>query len=403
MPFTLTMPKLSPTMTEGSIAKWHKQVGDHVKDGELILDIATDKATIEYQMPDPGYLKKIILLEGEKGLVGASLAIFTADKDESIDEYTPETLLIKEEAPSPVTTTSAPQRKEATASVERSVTGRRILASPLAKKIAKKEGISLDGIRGSGPRGRIMSRDLKFIPTSKTPSIEITVPDDAEQVPLTTMRATIAERLFYSKSTIPHFYLGLKANITSLIALRSEMKAAGKRATINDFIVKASARALMEFPHVRSSFITETNRIAHHAHADISVAVSVPGGLITPIVFEAENKSLEDISAAIHALADKARNGKLTPEEYSGGAFTISNMGMLGIEEFYAIVNPPQVAILSVGAAVQTPIVVNNAIEVATLMPLTLSADHRVVDGAEGAGFLKRIQELLENPSTLLD
>jgi pyruvate dehydrogenase E2 component (dihydrolipoamide acetyltransferase) len=399
MPFTLTMPKLSPTMTEGSIAKWHKNVGDYVDAGELILDIATDKATIEYQIPDPGWLKKIIVKEGEGAAVGTPLAIFAIEKDESIEGYTPVTQVIEE---APVST--APQRKEPSAPIERPTAGKRIFASPLARKIAKQEGISLEGIRGTGPRGRIMSRDLKFIPrAAKAPSIDITIPPDAETVPLTTMRSTIAKRLFYSKSTIPHFYLSLKANITKLISLRAELKAAGKRATINDFIIKASANALMEYPNVRSSFITEKELVAHHTHADICVAVSIPGGLITPIVFEAENKSLEEISETTHALANKAREGKLTPEEYSGGAFTISNMGMLGIEEFYAIVNPPQVAILSVGAAVQTPIVADNSIEIATLLPLTLSADHRVVDGVDGAAFLRKIQELLENPSNLLD
>jgi len=401
MPFTLTMPKLSPTMTEGSIAKWHKNIGDYVEAGELVLDIATDKATIEYEMPDPGWLKKIILKEGDGGSVGEPLAIFAIEKDESIEGYTPIAQVIEEEAPA---VSAAPQRKEPTTPLERPTLGKRIFASPLARKIAKKEGISLEGIRGSGPRGRIMSRDLKFIPSAaKAPSIDITIPSDAETVPLTTLRSTIAKRLSYSKSTIPHFYLSLKANITKLVALRSELKKAGKRATINDFIIKASAHALMEYPNVRSSFITEKDLVAHHTHADISVAVAIEGGLITPIVFEAENKSLEEISTTIHALGNKAREGKLTPEEYSGGAFTISNMGMLGIEEFYAIVNPPQVAILSVGAAAQTPVVINNSIDIATLLPLTLSADHRVVDGADGAAFLKKIQELLEEPSRLLD
>ncbi len=402
MPFTLTMPKLSPTMTQGSVTKWHKNVGDYVEAGELVLDIATDKATIEYQMPDPGWLKKIILKEGDGGVVGESLAVFAIEKDESIEGYTPETQLIEEEAPTPVS--AAPQRKKPSTALERPSLGKRIFASPLARKIAKREGISLEGIRGSGPRGRIMSRDLKFIPSAtKTPSIDITIPPDAETVPLSTMRSTIAKRLSYSKSTIPHFYLSLKANITKLVALRADLKAKGKRATINDFIIKASAHALMEYPNVRSSFITEKELVAHHTHADISVAVSISGGLITPIVFEAENKSLEEISATIHALANKAKEGKLTPEEYSGGAFTISNMGMLGIEEFYAIVNPPQVAILSVGAATKTPVVINDSIEIATLLPLTLSADHRVVDGADGAAFLRKIQELLEEPSRLLD
>jgi len=401
MPFTLTMPKLSPTMTEGSIAKWHKAVGEYVDGGELILDIATDKATIEYQMPDSGWLKHIILAEGDKGSVGEPVAVFTTDKDESTEGYVPESQRLQEEESAP-TAAPTPRQQEVTLPTERPI-GKRIPASPLARKIAKREGISLDGIRGSGPRGRIMSRDLKFLPKTKAPSIDITIPVDAEQVPLSPMRSTIAKRLSYSKSTIPHFYLSLKANITALIELRAQFKAEGRRGTINDFIIKACARALMEHPNIRSSFITEKDLTAHHAHADISVAVSIPGGLITPILFEAENKSLEEISAEVHTLADKAKHGKLTPEEYFGGAFTISNMGMLGIEEFYAIVNPPQVAILAIGAAVQTPIVVDNAIEIATLMPLTLSADHRVVDGAEASTFLQRVQKLLEAPKGLLE
>lgn len=384
MPFTLTMPKLSPTMQEGVVAKWHKSVGDYCEADSLILDIGTDKATIEHHALDPGFLRHIFIKEGERATVGDPLAIFSEKRDEDISSC-----MHPEEIKAPEV---AVEKKEV---ISKKASLVRISASPLAKKLAKARGISLENIKGSGPKGRILSRDLQTCPKSQiaTPGTEI---------PLSLVRQVIAERLSFSKATIPHFYCSIKVDVTSLVSIREDLKSAGHSLTINDFIIKALSLSLMQHPSLRATFIEEKKSCLLHAHADIAVAVSVPGGLYTPIIFESENKSIQEISKDIKILAEKAKAGKLLPQEYMGGAFTISNLGMFGIDEFYPIINPPQVAILGVGAVSESPLVKNGGIAIRKSLTLCLAGDHRAIDGVEAAAFLKTLKDVLEKPADLL-
>ena len=401
MPFTLCMPKLSPTMTEGTIAKWNKTVGQFVDAGELIVDIATDKATIEHHLLDAGWLRQILVKEGERIEVGKPLAILTAEEKESISGYTPEPMILEQEPSSPV---SAPRSTPTVSTPSLSHEEQRIPASPLAKKIAAQEGLSLTGIRGTGPGGRIMSRDLEKIQPKKVrEEISFPVPEGATIEAVSPMRLTIGKRLQYAKSTIPHFYVSSHIEVSDLLLMREKLKAEGLKITVNDLLVKATSLALMAHPSLRCSYIPDRQGILQHDHADIAVAVTLPGGLITPIVFQAENKSIFDISKEIRALSEKAKAGKLLPQEYSGGAFTISNLGMFGIDEFIAILNPPQVAILAVGAASDAPVIKNGSIVPGKVLCLTVSADHRAVDGTDAAAFLKTMKELLSEPKLLMD
>ena len=403
MPFTLCMPKLSPTMTEGTIAKWHKSVGQYVDAGELIVEIATDKATIEHHLTDPGWLRQLLAKEGDKIAVGMPLAVLTAEEKESTSGYTPEPVALTEEIPSITPSAPIPAAAPISQPAAISVEEQRIAASPLAKKLAAREGVSLAGIKGTGPGGRVMSRDLEGRRPQKAPeALSFPVPEGGTLQPVSMMRQTIGKRLQYSKSTIPHFYVSSKIEVSALVAKREELKGLGLHITINDLLIKASSLALMATPTLRCSYLPDRQSIFQHDHADIAVAVTVPGGLITPIVFQAESKSLFDISKEIRLLAEKARAGKLLPQEYSGGAFTISNLGMFGIDEFIAIINPPQVAILAVGAISDAPVVKNGSIVPGKELTLTVATDHRAVDGTDGAAFLKSMKELLQDPSTLI-
>lgn len=404
MPFTLCMPKLSPTMTEGTIAAWRKKVGDHVDSGETVVDIATDKATIEYQSVDPGWLRQVLIKDGEKASVGTPLAVMTAGEKESIEGYVPEGMAEAAKPAAPAPAQPTPKAAPTVVVSPPSAEEQRIPASPLARKIAAQEGVSLAGMRGTGPGGRIMSRDLETVvrPKAAESTMTFPVPEGATLLPISPMRLTIGKRLQYAKSHIPHFYVSVHVEVSSIFCLRERLKTEGKSITVNDLLIKATAMALMNHPSLRCSFIPDRPAILQHEHADIAVAVSVPGGLITPIVAEAEKKSLFQISKEIKALADKARAGKLLPHEYSGGAFTITNLGMFGMDEFIAVLNPPQVAILAVGAASDTPVVKDGAVVPGKVMCLTLSADHRAVDGTDGAAFLKTMKELLSDPFKLV-
>ena len=401
MPFTLCMPKLSPTMTEGTIAKWHKQVGSFVDAGELILEIGTDKATIEHHLPDPGWLKQILVKEGERVGVGQPIAVFTAEEKESIAGYIPQKVVIEGEAPTPQTPplpSYAPAPK-----TELPAEQQRIPASPLAKKLAAQEGISLAGIRGTGPGGRIMSRDLEGLRAKPAAEgLSFPLPEGGSLQPLSQMRQIIGKRLQYAKSHIPHFYVSSQVEVSDLVAKREELKSLGLHVTVNDLLIKATSLALMDYPALRCSFLPDRNALFQHDHADIAVAVSIPGGLITPIIAQAEKKSLFDISKEIRQLADRAKAGKLLPQEYSGGAFTISNLGMYGVDEFIAIINPPQVAILAVGAISAQPIIKDGALTPGKVMTITVSGDHRAIDGTDAALFLKRLKELLQDPAILI-
>jgi len=430
MPFTLTMPKLSPTMAEGTIAKWHKKVGDFVDAGDLLLEISTDKATVEYNALDAGFLKKIVLTEGQKAQINEPIAIFTENENESISGYAPEGASPAKtvEAAKPQTLAKPqPQIAEPKRAAPKptlqpthraSEKGERVFASPLAKNIARERGVDLGHVRGSGPHGRVMSRDLEGV--VQMPAIEApreipkqqaapkqapivkTLPQELEEIPLTAMRKVIAERLQYSKQTIPHFYIRQEIEVSELVNLREQVKKLEKNFTINDFIIKAVALALRKHPEVNSGFNEEKEAIIRYPTVDISVAVTIQGGLITPIIRNADRKPIAEISQEIKLLASKAKEGKLKPEEFQGGSFTISNLGMFGVTDFQAIVNPPQAGILAVGTVQDKPVVKNGAIVPGKILSVTLSCDHRAIDGAEAAVFVKTLKELIENPVLFL-
>jgi pyruvate dehydrogenase E2 component (dihydrolipoamide acetyltransferase) len=430
MPFTLTMPKLSPTMEEGTIAKWRKKEGDYVNAGDVLFEVATDKATVEHSALDAGFIRKILIREGESAIVNQPLAILTEKKEESIEGYEPEGTLPKAAASKPVSAeepsheASAPVSSKPAAagamaqpafvpepplahySLPGPVEGRRA-ASPLAKKLAKEKGIDLTTVKGSGPYGRIMSRDLEMgqpaapvtFGRQETPTI---APGTYEEIPLSHIRKIIGQRLQESKTFIPHFYTSQEILVDKMVNLRAELSTAGLKVSYNDFVLRASALALREHPEVNSGFNTVNQSIIRFKTIDISVAVSVPIGLITPIIRHADFKNLGQLSSEMRVLATKARDGKLTRDEYTGGSFTVSNLGMFGISEFVAIINPPQAAILAVGGIEDRAIVKGGQIVPGKTMRVTLSADHRVLDGTDAAKFLKTLQKYLENPSLLL-
>lgn len=417
MPFTLTMPKLSPTMEMGTIVKWHKKIGDFVNAGEAVVEIATDKATVEYEVLDSGWLRQILLPEGQEATVNAPMAIFTEEQEESIEGYVPEgnisapaaipaaTLQTPStpSAPQPITPPTPSQLPAETAISTPSPSGR-ILASPLAKKLAGEQEIELSTIRGTGPGGRIMKRDLAQVPASqiagqKFPKLPA---GTFEEISLTPIRKIISQRLQEAKSTIPHFYVRQVIDAEPLIAMRQQLKNFETNITYNDLMIKAVALALQEHPEVNSGFNPAKNVLISYKTIDIAVAVSIEGGLITPIVTHADAKSVSEISAEVKELAKRAKEGKLQPHEYQGGSFTISNMGMYGITDFQAIINPPQAAILAVSGIVDTPIIKHGAVVAGKVLNVTISVDHRAIDGALAAKFIKTLQKLVENPATLL-
>lgn len=389
----LKMPKLSPTMEEGVIVKWHKAEGDRIEEGDLLFEVSTDKAIVEHTSLDGGYLRKILVKEGQEVKVGEPVGYFTESLEEecmekvqhienkSHHEGEVESHREGEPAPSP--------RKEV-------VKQERQIASPLAKKIAVERGIDLQEITGSGPGGRIVQRDVEEASTKKVayPSSEI--------IPFSPMRKAIASRLQLSKTTIPHFYLSVCVNPAPLLSLKEELALYGKKVTVNDWMLRAVAMALAQHREINRGFDPEKQGIIQFASVDIAVAVSVSGGLTTPIIHQADQKSLLQISEEVRLLAKKAKEGKLQPSEYLGGSFSLSNLGMHGISHFQAIINPPQGAILAVGAIEDVPVVREGIVVPGQKMVLTLSADHRVIDGAEGALFLKTLRFLLEHPSGML-
>ncbi len=388
MPFTITMPKLSPTMEEGTVQQWHKKPGDYVQAGDVLLEIATDKATVEHASLDDGYLRAILCKDGTKAKVNEPLAIMTETETESIDGFTP-----VKTAPQPAVKPVAKETPKAH-TPEKPQAGR-VLASPLAKKLAKERGLDLTALSGSGPRGRIMSRDLESAPAQ-------VVPSENSFEELTPMRKVIAKRLQQSKSLIPHFYVRQELDVSALIAMRQELKELGSSYTVNDFILKACAVCLQKHPEINVGFNEETQKLIRFAQVDLCMAVTVAGGLITPIIKNAAAKSLKAISEEAKALAGKARESKLQPNEYIGGSFTVSNLGMFGITEMTPIINPPQGAILGVGAVSDAPFVHDGAIRIGKKVVLTLSCDHRIIDGSDGAKFVRTLKELLEHPALFL-
>jgi pyruvate dehydrogenase E2 component (dihydrolipoamide acetyltransferase) len=410
----ILMPLLSPSMTEGTLVKWLKKEGDAIKSGDVLAEVETDKATMDLEAFDSGILRRILVSEGSKVPVQSRIGIIGA-KDEKIDESAP-AAPVAVAAPREAT---APREEAKASAASAPVTtthssGGRIKASPLAKKIAAEKGVSLTNLSGSGPGGRIVKNDVLnapangYAPSGGGSSIYAHGPIAKEgSTKLTTMRSVIAKRLLESKTTIPHFYLEIEVDAKPLLDLRAQLnESLGKLKTpiklsLNDFVLKAAAEAVRRVPGVNASF--EGDSIRQFPDVQLSFAVAIAEGLITPIVKEAQNKSLIQISGEAKSLAAKAKEGKLKPEEFQGGTFTVSNLGMLGIDRFSAIINPPQAAILAVGNIVKKAVVdANDNIVVGYRQSITLSCDHRVVDGAVGAAYLKELRELIEKPALLL-
>ena len=454
MPVQILMPALSPTMTDGKLSKWLKAEGDAVESGDIIAEIETDKATMEYEAADEGVIGKILVPEGTEGVaVNAPIAILLEEGEDAsaIDAAAtnaPAPAAPAAPAPAPAPSTSAtplaarmaeqagldpaqipasgPGGRVVKADVEAALgggaatpSGNRVFASPLAKRLAQQGGLDIAQISGSGPRGRIVKADVEAALAAPAPapapaSAPVAAPAAAApevfapvtEVPNSMMRKVIAQRLSESKRTIPHFYLSVDCEIDSLLTLRKELNAKSPegdgayRISVNDFVVRAVALALRKVPAANATWTDEA--VLLYDTVDVSVAVATPNGLITPVVREADNKGLNAISAEMKDFGGRAREGKLMPEDYQGGGFTISNMGMMGIKEFSAIINPPQSCILAVGAGEARPVVKDGALAVATVMTCTLSVDHRSVDGAVGAEFMNAFKGMIEDPLTML-
>jgi pyruvate dehydrogenase E2 component (dihydrolipoyllysine-residue acetyltransferase) len=407
----ITMPKLSDTMVEGTIARWKKKEGDTVEMGDILAEVETDKATMEMEAFDEGILKEIYVGDGGVAKVGEKVALVLGEG---------ETVEGASAAPAakPDLTTAKPQEAKAAPAAPTTAAAagaERAKASPLAKKIAVERGIALEGIKGTGPGGRIVVKDLPEKGAAAAPAPAAAPPPKVQapsagqgdnRVPLTGMRRVIAERLLASKTQLPHFYLSIEVDASSLMRLRKELNSANEAAglpklTVNDFVLLAVARAASSHPYINASWAGDA--IIQFASVNISVAVAVDEGLVTPVIRDANKLSLKEISVTVKDLAKRARDKKLKPEEYQGGTITVSNLGAYGIEQFFAIINPPQAAILAVGAIVKKPAVnAKNEIVVGERMTISLSGDHRVVDGAVGAEYLSTLRKLIENPALML-
>jgi pyruvate dehydrogenase E2 component (dihydrolipoamide acetyltransferase) len=458
------MPALSPTMEEGKLSKWLVKEGDTVKSGDILAEIETDKATMEFEAVDEGKIGKILIPEGTEGVkVNAPIAVLLEDgeKSDATPDISSAMASIKDAVSAESKSSSRsplegepksrsdfgggkaadakplPEAPRGASTLPQGEGGKeRVFASPLARRIAEQKGVDLSSVSGSGPRGRIVKADVEAAkpgeakpaaakaptaaPAQKpadvhaAPSIAGVAPlpdaraffkpEDFEEIPHDSMRKAIARRLTSSKTLIPHFYLTIDCNIDGLLATRARLNEAGVKSgfklSVNDFVVKASALALMRVPEVNASW-TDT-AILRHKHADVGVAVALDFGLITPIVFRADEKGLAVISNEIKSLAERAKAKKLKPQEFEGGGFAVSNLGMFGIKEFTGVINPPHAAILAVGAGEQRAIVKNGRIEAATMMTVTMSCDHRVVDGATGARFLEAFKQFIEEPAAML-
>jgi pyruvate dehydrogenase E2 component (dihydrolipoamide acetyltransferase) len=442
MATNILMPALSPTMTEGTLARWLKHEGDEVKAGDVIAEIETDKATMEVEAVDEGVLGKILVSDGTEGVkVNDPIAILV-DEGEAVPDApsSPKSAAPApkpaDPEPAPKAATPAPQAAPAAPqSAPRPIpaangedpSGGRIFVSPLARRMAKQAGIDLGSLKGSGPHGRIVRADIEAAqkggppattaaatpetaagaPVAKAPAAAITAPH--KLIPHSSMRRVIARRLTEAKSTIPHFYVSMDIEIDALIELMGKLNAKSPQdreapgwylITINDLVIKAAAATLRKVPMVNAAWTDDG--IAQFEDVDISVAVAIQDGLITPIIRKADQKGLMTISREMKDLAGRARAGKLKPEEFQGGGFSISNMGMFGVSEFAAIINPPQSAILAVAAGQKRPVVKNDTLAIATVMTCTLSVDHRVVDGALGAQWLRAFKQTVEDPLSLM-
>ncbi|MBM3534215.1 MAG: pyruvate dehydrogenase complex dihydrolipoamide acetyltransferase [Alphaproteobacteria bacterium] len=421
MPINILMPALSPTMTEGNLAKWHKKPGDKVAAGDVIAEIETDKATMEVEAVDEGTLGQILVAEGTQGVkVNDVIAVLLGDGEKAGAAPAPKVAAAPAAAPSPA---PAAASKPMAASPTSVAPSSRIFVSPLAKRMAEQAGLDLGALKGSGPGGRIVKADIEAAVTGGVPRAvaapqapspraapmpaahaEMPGMPAYEEFANNNIRKVVARRLAESKQQAPHFYLSLDCQIDALLKLRTDLNARaekdGVKLSVNDLVIKAAALALRKVPAANASY-TEA-AIRRYRTVDISVAVAIPDGLITPIVRNADLKGLAAISSEMKDLAARARAGKLKPEEFQGGTFSISNLGMYGIREFAAVINPPQGAILAVGAGEQRPIVRDGALAIATVMTVTLSVDHRVVDGAVGAEYLAAFKKLIEDPMSMM-
>jgi len=441
MPIEITMPALSPTMEEGNLAKWHVKEGDDVSSGDVIAEIETDKATMEVEAVDEGTVARILIAEGTEAVKVNTVIAVLAEEGEDVSAAAAEEPKQAEtepaEAPAPASTpapapTAMPvaPATESPASVSK---GDRIFASPLARRIASQKGINLSTVTGSGPRGRIVKSDVENLsggqpaptqasvetPAAAAPAPVSAMPDtqvlafykegDYELLPHDNMRKTIAARLTESSQTIPAYFLSMDCTLDAMLALRKQINDAAPagddekpayKVSVNDFIIKAMALALRDVPMANASW-TSSARVLHK-HADVGVAVAIPDGLITPIVREAENKTLSAISNEMKDLAKRAREKKLKPEEYQGGSTAVSNLGMFGVSNFTSIINPPHASIISIGAGEQKAIVKDGAVATATIMTVTFAFDHRVIDGALGAQLAVAFKNYIESPMGML-
>lgn len=417
MPIEILMPALSPTMTEGNLVRWLKKEGDAVKAGETIAEIETDKATMEVEAVDEGHLGKILVPEGTEGVpVNKVIALLLEEGEDksALDKIktTPSSEPVKREDTSQPIAETKPDLKIVPPQ-DTPTTGDRVFATPLARRISENAGMDIHTITGSGPRGRIVKADVEealsqpsFAPLLRpvAPSALLSGYEPAYDIlPVSNMRKVIAKRLVEAKQSVPHFYLTVDCDIGLLLKAREQINELAKGAyklSVNDFIIKACALTLKQLPESNASWIND--QIYQYKSADVAVAVAIEGGLITPVIRQAESKGLVEISMEMKALAVRAREGKLKPEEFQGGTFSLSNLGMYGIKQFSAIINPPQGCILAVGAAEERAVVRDGHLTAATMMTCTLSVDHRVVDGAVGANFLKVFKELIENPVMMI-
>ncbi len=443
MPINILMPALSPTMEEGNLAKWLVKGGDTVSSGDVIAEIETDKATMEVEAVEEGRVGKLLVSEGTEGVpVNETIAILLEEGEDgsAIDTAaeapakgngaetpaaSPAPAAAAAPAPAPAAAPAATPAPPAPSS-----NGARVFASPLARRMAAQAGLDITALKGSGPHGRIVKADIDAALAGGKPAAAAAAPalaaapapaaaapapsgPGARQMadllgmsyrlePLSSMRKVIASRLSESKQTVPHFYLTVECQLDALLKVRKELNARSDdyKISVNDFVIRAAALALKKVPTANASFDPEG--LLYYDHADISVAVATPSGLITPIIKAAETKGLATISSEMKDLAGRAREGKLQPQEYQGGSFSVSNLGMFGVKEFAAIINPPQGCILAVGAGEQRPVIKDGAVSIATAMNCTLSVDHRVVDGAVGAEFLAAFKKLIEDPLSML-
>jgi pyruvate dehydrogenase E2 component (dihydrolipoamide acetyltransferase) len=404
MLFNFTMPKLSPTMESGVIAKWHKKPGDKVEAGEVVMEVSTDKAVVEHAALDEGFLRKIYVEEGGSASINQPVALFSTESNEPFSDVPVESVpQEKKEEASTVSPPSAPAPQAPMPQASQESQGR-LLASPLAKKLAKEKGIDLSQVNGSGPRGRIIAKDLEKAGNAKEGVPMAVFPKESRftEEPLSPMRQVISKRLQAAKQAIPHFYLSLDVNTEPLAGLKKRLEGINKKLSFNDLLIKACALALKAHPEANVGFNEGNGKIIKYSTVDVAVAVSLPQGLITPLIFSADLKSVFQIASEIRTLAERGKKGQLAPNEYQGGSFTLSNLGMYGIPQFQGIINPPQGSLLAAGVIREVPVVREGKVVPGKIMTLTLSVDHRLIDGAVAAQFINTIRNNLENPIALI-